>query len=392
MSTDDTTSSTPAAKPAPEPDRPREASGDGFLERMLVKLGLKAPASIRNDLEDALSESATATDFSPQERAMLQNVLALRTHRVDDIMVPRADIVAVPIDTTLGDLLRVFRTAGHSRLPVYSETLDDPRGMVHIRDFLDYVASRAETAKTRSRRKIPLGVPDLGKVDMTMPLAAAKILRPVLFVPPSMPALDLLVKMQTLRTHMALVIDEYGGTDGIVSIEDIVEIVVGDIEDEHDEDETPSLAQVADGTWVADARASLEDASQAIGVDFEHGESAEDVDTLGGLIATLAGRVPVRGEIIAHSTGWEFEVLDADPRRIKRLRIHPPSTPQSIAAAAEAKANGKAALDADADAKASAPTVKPAAAAPHDAAPEIGGGGEAGGEAKPTGGPVAGGQ
>src|SRR6476469_4109128 len=154
---------------------------------------------------------------------------------------------------------------------------DAPRGMVHIRDFLDYVASRAETARSSRRRKVPLAAPDLGKVDLSTPLSEAKILRPVLFVPPSMPALDLLVKMQAVRTHMALVIDEYGGTDGLVSMEDIVEIVVGDIEDEHDEDETPSLVRAADGTIVADARASLEDASQAIGVDFEHGESAEDV-------------------------------------------------------------------------------------------------------------------
>ncbi len=138
-----------------------------------------------------------------------------------------------------------------------------------------------------------------------------------------MPALDLLVKMQTLRTHMALVIDEYGGTDGLVSIEDLVEIVVGDIEDEHDEDETPEIVKVADGSFVADARASIEDAAAALGVDLLGDESAEDVDTLGGLIATMAGRVPVRGEIVTHSSGLEFEVLDADPRRIKRLRIHP---------------------------------------------------------------------
>ena len=327
MSTDDTTSSTPAAKPAPEPDRPREASGDGFLERMLVKLGLKAPASIRNDLEDALSESATATDFSPQERAMLQNVLALRTHRVDDIMVPRADIVAVPIDTTLGDLLRVFRTAGHSRLPVYSETLDDPRGMVHIRDFLDYVASRAETAKTRSRRKIPLGVPDLGKVDMTMPLAAAKILRPVLFVPPSMPALDLLVKMQTLRTHMALVIDEYGGTDGLVSIEDLVEEIVGDIGDEHDVDESPHLVKLEDGGYEADARLDLDDFTEQTGIALAQPDPEEEVDTLGGLVVSLIGRVPQRGEIVSHN-GLEIEVLEADPRRIKRLRLRAPASAQ----------------------------------------------------------------
>ncbi|MHB2168283.1 hemolysin family protein [Alsobacter sp. R-9] len=322
MTSDDSSTATPAARPASAAERQAQPA-DSFIDRLLVKLGFRSPASMRDDLVDALSEGAPATDFSPQERAMLRNVLRLRTNRVQDVMVPRADIVAVSIEITLGELLRVFRTAGHSRLPVYAETLDDPRGMVHIRDFLDYMAGRAESSPGRRRRKAPVDAPDLGKVDLSTPLSAARILRPVLFVPPSMPALDLLVKMQTLRTHMALVIDEYGGTDGLVSIEDLVEIVVGEIEDEHDEDETPEIVPAADGSFIADARASLEDAAATFGVDLAGDESAEDVDTLGGLIATLAGRVPVRGEIVAHSSGLEFEILDADPRRIKRLRVHP---------------------------------------------------------------------
>ncbi len=337
MTSDDSSTSAPAsAAGQAAAERSREPAGESIIDRLLALVGLKHSASIRNDLQDALSENSTATEFSPQERAMLQNVLALRTHRVDDVMVPRADIVAVPLETTLGDLLRVFRTAGHSRLPVYAETLDDPRGMVHIRDFLDYVASRAETARSSRRRKVPLAAPDLGKVDLNTPLSEAKILRPVLFVPPSMPALDLLVKMQAVRTHMALVIDEYGGTDGLVSMEDIVEIVVGDIEDEHDEDETPSLVRAADGTIVADARAALEDVSKNLGVDLAHDDLAEDVDTLGGLIATLAGRVPVRGEMISHPNGLEFEVLDADPRKLKRVRIHPLRTGEPEAPLLEA--------------------------------------------------------
>lgn len=329
MTSDDSSSRAPASTSgAAGADSRREPQGDGLIDRIRALFGLGQPASLRDDLEDALAETVGGADFSPQERAMLQNVLGLRTHRVDDVMVPRADIIAVPLDIKLGDLLRVFRTAGHSRLPVYAETLDDPRGMVHIRDFLDYLATRAETAKGSRRRKLPLDAPDLGKVDLATPLAEAKILRSVLFVPRSMPALDLLVKMQTVRTHMALVIDEYGGTDGLVSMEDIVEIVIGDIEDEHDEAEGPSFNKAGDGTIVADGRASLEDVSGALGLDLTHDDLAEDVDTLGGLIATLAGRVPVRGEMIAHPRGLEFEVMDADPRRIKKVRIHlhPPET------------------------------------------------------------------
>jgi CBS domain containing-hemolysin-like protein len=338
MTSDDSSTGAPAsASGAAGAEARREAPGEGLFDRLLALVGLRQPASIRNDLQDALSENAADADFSPQERAMLQNVLALRTRRVDDVMVPRADIVAVPLDIQLGDLLRVFRTAGHSRLPVYAETLDDPRGMVHIRDFLDYLATRAQTAKPSRRRKVPLDAPDLGKVDLSTPLSEAKILRPVLFVPPSMPALDLLVKMQTVRTHMALVIDEYGGTDGLVSMEDIVEIVVGDIEDEHDEEETPALVRTADGALVADARAPLEDVSQTLGVDLAHDELAEDVDTLGGLISTLAGRVPVRGEMIAHPNGLEFEVIDADARRIKRVRIHSRTGDPAAVAAPEVK-------------------------------------------------------
>lgn len=338
--TDDSPSGSPGTSPGgAAADRTREGAGDSLLDRLLGLLGIRQ-ASIREDLTDALEENSSGADFSPQERAMLRNVLGLRTRRVDDVMVPRADILAVPLETSLGELMRLFRTAGHSRLPVYADTLDDPRGMVHIRDFLEFVAERAEPSRGGRRRKAAPDLPDLGKVDLTVPLSAAKILRPVLFVPPSMPALDLLVKMQTLRTHMALVIDEYGGTDGLVSIEDLIEIVVGDIEDEHDEEETPGVTRAADGSFFANARTSLEDASEALGVDLLASDLAEDVDTLGGLIATLAGRVPARGEVIAHPLGLEFEVLDADPRRIKRVRIH--RTADGGAAASDEQATVKA--------------------------------------------------
>ena len=196
--------------------------------------------------------------------------------------------------------------------------------MVHIRDFLDYLVAKAENGTGGGRRRKPkaLDAVSLSNIDLSATLASAKILRPVLFVPPSMPAVELLVRMQTTRTHMALVIDEYGGTDGLVSIEDLVEMVVGDIEDEHDLASQAMIEASGPDTFVADARADLEEASQVIGFDFTQGEVAEEVDTLGGLIVALAGRVPARSELIAGPENFEFEVLDADPRRLKRVRIH----------------------------------------------------------------------
>src|SRR5215207_3273432 len=302
-----------------------QPDGDGarerWYERLLARFGLKSRDSIRDDLEDALEGIGEET-FTPQERAMLKNVLGFHRIRVDDVMVPRVDIVSVSSDATLGNLLGLFRTAGHSRLPVFGETLDDPKGMVHIRDFLDYIAARAEAGKPRRRRTATPKPPSLGEVDLSVTLSTAKILRPVLFVPPSMPAVDLLVRMQATRTHMALVIDEYGGTDGLVSIEDLVEMVVGDIEDEHDEDSTLTIVAGADGTYIADARASLDEVKEVLGLDLTEEEGAEDIDTIGGFIVTLAGRVPSRSEVIEGPWGLEFEVLDADPRRVKRLRVH----------------------------------------------------------------------
>lgn len=320
--------SPPAASDLSEPlSETRRDGADSWFTRLVALVRGRSVPSIRADLEDALAQAGGEGGFSPQERAMLRNVLAFKTMRVADAMVPRADIIAVNVDITLGELLRVFRTAGHSRLPVYDETLDDPRGMIHIRDFLDYVAAQAEASATnrRQRRRIAVTeaeLPSLGRVDLTQTLSAAKILRPVIFVPPSMPALDLLVKMQATRTHMALVIDEYGGTDGLVSIEDLVEMVVGDIEDEHDEEAGPAITTEAEGIFVADARIGLDEVSTVLGVDLAAGEAADEIDTLGGLIVTLAGRVPARGEIVAGSGDMEFEILDADPRRISRVRIH----------------------------------------------------------------------
>ncbi|CAO4148368.1 Magnesium and cobalt efflux protein CorC [Methylorubrum thiocyanatum] len=338
-----------AALAAPAADAeppPREA----WYDRLLNVFNLRPRDSLRTDIEEALAEPDTGEDaFSPLERAMLKNVLGLHKVRVDDVMLPRADIVAVASDTSLGDLLRLFRTAGHSRLPVYGETLDDPRGMVHIRDFVEYLATQAEATPRRPAPRVvtdgeadgeskPAPRPrrtasargalrslDLGKVDLTATLASTRIQRPVLFVPPSMPAIDLLVRMQATRTHMALVIDEYGGTDGLISIEDLIEMVVGDIEDEHDVAEG-RLVNRMEGeaeAYIADARAGLAEVSEATGLDLAaaFGEVAEEIDTIGGLVVTLAGRVPERGERIAGPEDIEFEVLDADPRRVKRIKL-----------------------------------------------------------------------
>ena len=266
-------------------------------------------------------EESASEEFTPQERAILKNVLALHDVRVEDVMVPRADIVALALDTPLSEVLDCFRTAGHSRLPVYQETLDDPRGMIHIRDFLVFLASDPRFGLAAGS-DAPAAM-DERAAGLATPLSAARILRPVLYAPPSMPALDLLLKMQASRTHMALVIDEYGGTDGLVSIEDVMEAIVGDIEDEHDEDEPPELTAAGDGGFIAEARAPLDVVSETVGFDFASLPEAEGVDTIGGLVTAVAGRVPARGEILSGPGAFEFEVLDADPRRVKRLRIRP---------------------------------------------------------------------
>ncbi|MBX9876786.1 MAG: CBS domain-containing protein, partial [Beijerinckiaceae bacterium] len=212
-----------------------EAAGRGlshWLSHFLDRLGLRGGGTIREEITDALAQgSGQLADLSAQERAMLSNVLSLRERRVGDVMIPRADIIAVPADATLDEVLARFRTAGHSRLPVFDDSLDDPRGMVHIRDFLEFIAGQAKAEPTAGLSEPAFH--DLAAVDLTRTLADTKIMRPVLYVPPSMPAVDLLVRMQATRTHIALVIDEYGGTDGLVTIEDLIEIVVGDIEDEH---------------------------------------------------------------------------------------------------------------------------------------------------------------
>jgi len=311
----------PAVVPEGEVLRP---AAEGWLLRAIRTLfGWKA-GSVRDDLKVVL-DATTPEDvgFSVIERTMLRNILSLHERRIADVMVHRADIVAVKRDIPLGELMSLFESAAHSRLVVYNETLDDPEGMVHIRDLLAFMTAKArvgEAAKTRRKKPFPAGL-DLRAVDLALPLAEANITRKLLYVPPSMRAIDLLAQMQASRVHLALVVDEYGGTDGLVSIEDIVEQVVGEIDDEHDSDEPPAIVRQADNSFIADARATLDDVRKVIGEEFVTGEAGEDVETLGGYLVSHVGRLPVRGELISGPGNFEVEVLDADPRRVKRLRI-----------------------------------------------------------------------
>jgi CBS domain containing-hemolysin-like protein len=292
---------------------------ESWLNRMLRGVFGWSPTSIRSDLEVLLDGTAAETGFSPDESRMLKNILSLRERRLDDLMVPRADIVAVQQDIPLGELFKVFENASHSRLVVYNDTLDEPVGMVHIRDLIAFMTARATVQPAAPAA--PAGL-NFAALDLAMPLSATKIIRTILFVPPSMPAIDLLAKMQATHIHLALVIDEYGGTDGIASIEDIVEEIVGDIEDEHDEATEHAVVRQPDGSYVAAGRASLEEAVSVIGTEFDVGDAAEEVDTVGGYIVTLIGRVPVRGELVPGPGAFEIEILDADPRRVKRVRIY----------------------------------------------------------------------
>jgi magnesium and cobalt transporter len=265
-------------------------------------------AAMRESLEEVIEESDRQSPaLSAQERLMLGNLLKFGELKVRDVMVPRADIIAADETMPLAELVTLFREAQHSRLPVYRDTLDDPTGLIHVKDVLGQLDASPE-----------------GDYCLSPHAHVSALRRPILFVPPSMRLLDLLLKMQATHTHLALVIDEYGGTDGLVSIEDIIEEIVGDIADEHDDD-TVSLKPDNDG-FVADARLDLDDFRQQTGFDLATGDAGEDIDSVGGLVISLLGRVPQRGEIIAHPGGFEFEVLDADPRRIRRLRIRPPRT------------------------------------------------------------------
>ena len=282
---------------------------DHPLKRLFQKLlGQDADAAaIRESLEEVIEESDRESPaLSAQERLMMGNLLKFGELKLRDIMVPRAEIIAVDESIGLGELLKMFREAQHSRLPVFSETLDDPTGLIHVKDVMGLLQAEPDGAYCLSPH---------ARIDA--------LRRPILFAPPSMRALDLLLKMQASHTHLALVIDEYGGTDGLVSIEDIIEEIVGDIADEHDED-AAVLKPDGDG-FITDARLDLDDFKDQTGHDLLVDYGAEDIergiDSLGGLVVSLLGRVPQRGEIIAHPDGTEFQVLDADPRRVRKLRV-----------------------------------------------------------------------
>lgn len=264
------------------------------LKPILDLLGLR-----RSDEDEA---SATP----PAEGAVdiVDQAEAFQTLRVDDVMTPRADIVAVEVSTPLDEVVRRFVEAEHSRMPVYRETLDDPLGLIHIKDVMKLLAPE----------------PDRSGPNWSEPVLH-RLKREVLYVPASMRAADLLVKMQSERGHMALVIDEFGGTDGLVTLEDLIEAVVGDIEDEHDEAAASSVVHRPGGVVEADARAPLEELEAVAGASLAPADYEEEIDTVAGLVSALAGRVPQRGEVISHPGGWDFEVIDADPRRVKRVRM-----------------------------------------------------------------------
>jgi magnesium and cobalt transporter len=290
---------------AAEGRRPPGDDGDGPFHGIITWLRQfgrtrNGEPNLRDALEELIEEHEVeaqddAAPIDAHERRLLVNILKLHDLNAADVMVPRIDIVGMPVDTPFAEAARQMAEHGHSRVPLYRETLDDVVGIVHFKDLLPYAVDC---------RSAPL----------------AQLMRKVLFVAPSMPLLDLLLQMRLSRVHLALVIDEFGGVDGLVTIEDVIEEIVGEIEDEHDDADQPKLIVRGDGTVIADARtpiAALEERAGQTLLPPDH----EEVDTLGGLVFTLAGRVPARGEVIKHPAGLEFEVLDADPRRVKRVRV-----------------------------------------------------------------------
>ena len=240
--------------------------------------------------------------------ALVDQARAFQSLRVEDVMTPRADIVAVELSTPFSDLVSRFAEAEHSRMPIYRETLDDPVGVVHVKDVFKLLARKDHTPQPEA-------------------VLLQRLRRDALYVPASMRAADLLLRMQATRTHLALVIDEFGGTDGLVSLEDLVEAVVGEIDDEHDEAAAAGVTPRPGGVFEADARAPLEELESAVGTALAPPDLDEEIDTVGGLVTALAGRVPQRGEVISHPAGFEIQVLDADPRRVKRVRLRPTAAP-----------------------------------------------------------------
>ena len=294
-----------------DPSRSPDSAASIWRALRSLIAGRPAEPTLREEIAEAIEDHAhdpqSANDLSAVERQMLSNLLALSEKRVEDAAVPRADIIAFDLDEDFDALVRAFAEAGHSRLPVYRDSLDQPVGMIHVKDVYALLA-RGERAPPET------------------------LVRPVLYVPEAMRVLDLLARMRASRTHMAIVIDEFGGAEGLVTIEDLVEEIVGEIEDEHDEHAEAMLRALAEGGWEADARIELSDLEAALGVGLSADSVVEDVDTLGGMIVALAGRVPTVGETVDHPAGWRFTVIEGDARRIVRARIAAPAAaPEALA-------------------------------------------------------------
>ena len=302
-----------------EPQKPAE-SGLSIWKTLREFLHAKAPATLKESIEEAIEEHAgddtDPDDLDSDERLMLRNMLHLSDQKAGDVAVQRSDIIAVSDAWDFPQLVHAFQDAGHSRLPVYHRSLDEVTGMLHVKDVYAVIAEH------------------FGQPSPERPVwpTVAQLLRPVLFVPPSMPLVDLLTEMRRCRTHMAILVDEFGGTDGLLSIEDIVEEIVGEIEDEHDEDEPALLLHRADGGIEADARIELDELQRELGAEFVDDELDYEVETLGGLAVLLAGRVPEAGERFLHRNGWTVEILAGDGRRIERLRLLPPDEAGDTAA------------------------------------------------------------
>lgn len=280
----------PSDGPSSPPEPARQSRGvRAFLRRLRGKGGADS--------------SAPHQPAHGAANGLVEQAAAFQSMRVGDVMTPRVDIVAVELSTPFSEVVERFAEAEHSRMPIYRETLDDPVGVIHVKDIFKLLAR--------------------GKQPGPEALVLQKLRRDALYVPGSMRAADLLLRMQTERIHMALVIDEFGGTDGLVTMEDLVEAVVGDIDDEHDEATVASVIPRPGGVYEVDARAPLEKLEAAIGADLAPGELDEEIDTVGGLVSALAGRVPQRGEVISHPGGYEIQVLDSDARRVKRVRFKP---------------------------------------------------------------------
>jgi CBS domain containing-hemolysin-like protein len=282
----------------------RQDDGGSRLWRGMRHLifGEDSEPTLRAEIEEAIDEAEesgpVAGDLSPTERQMLRNLLHFGEQTAGEIAVTRGDIMAVPSTISFDDLVRAFADAGHSRLPVYGESLDEVIGMVHIKDVF------------------------IANVDSSKERALSALLREPLFIPESMGVMELLARMRSQRVHLAIVVDEFGGTEGLVTIEDVVEEIVGEIEDEHDEAERGLLTMLDDGLWEADARLELEELGEA--VDARLSSEDDEVDTLGGLVFLLAGHIPAKGECVTHPSGWKLEAVESDPRRIIRVRLHAP--------------------------------------------------------------------